>query len=251
MAWKRITETQLWRSIFRHRFEDTPRNRALAVVSNSILHLHPVTLPRDALRVRFTFCLGGLTFFMFLVETVTGILLMFYYRPVPEYAYLDMKLLEHTVRFGMFLRNMHRWAGHAMVVLVMLHMLRVFLTGSYKPPREFNWVVGVMLLVVTLLLSFTGYLLPWDQIALWAITVGTKMAAATPFLGSDGPFHEWFGIHPNNDMRFLLLGDSDVGANALLRFYVLHCVLLPVVAGGLMFVHFWRVRKDGGLSRPL
>ena len=251
MARKRITESQLWRSIFRHRFEDTPRNRALATVSNSLLHLHPVTLPRDALRVRYTFCLGGLTFFMFLVETVTGILLMFYYRPVPEYAYLDMKLLEHTVRFGMFLRNMHRWAGHAMVILVMLHMLRVFLTGSYKPPREFNWVIGVMLLTVTLLLSFTGYLLPWDQIALWAITVGTKMAAATPFLGADGPFHEWFGIHAENDMRLLLLGDSDVGANALLRFYVLHCVLLPVVAGVLMFVHFWRVRKDGGISRPL
>lgn len=251
MSWKRLTETQLWRSIFRHRFEDTPRNRALAIVSNSVLHLHPVTLPRGAVRVRFTFCLGGLTLFMFLVETVTGILLMFYYRPVPEYAYLDMKLLEHTVRFGMFLRNMHRWAGHAMVVLVMLHMLRVFLTGSYKPPREFNWVVGVMLLVTTLLLSFTGYLLPWDQIALWAITVGTEMAAATPFLGSEGPFHEWLGIHPGNDMRFLLLGDSEVGANALLRFYVLHCVLLPVVAVGLMFVHFWRVRKDGGISRPL
>jgi quinol-cytochrome oxidoreductase complex cytochrome b subunit len=251
MAWKRITESQLWRSIFRHRFEDTPRNRALAIVSNSILHLHPVTLPRETLRLRYSFCLGGLTFFMFLAETVTGILLMFYYRPVPEYAYLDMKLLEHTVRFGMFLRNMHRWAGHAMVLLVMLHMLRVFLTGSYKPPREFNWVVGVMLLVVTLLLSFTGYLLPWDQIALWAITVGTKMAAATPFLGSDGPFHEWFGIHPDNDMRFLLLGDSDVGASALLRFYVLHCVLLPFVAGLLMFVHFWRVRKDGGMSRAL
>jgi quinol-cytochrome oxidoreductase complex cytochrome b subunit len=247
----RITHTQLWKSIFRHGFEDTPRNRALAVLTNSLLHLHPVALPESASRVRFTFCLGGLTFFMFLVETVTGILLMFYYRPVPEYAYLDMKLLEHTVIFGMFLRNIHRWAGHAMVILVMLHMLRVFLTGSYKPPREFNWVIGVLLLVATLLLSFTGYLLPWDQIALWAITVGTKMAGATPFLGADGPFHDLFNIHPNNDLRFLLLGDNEVGGNALLRFYVLHCVLLPVIGGVLMFVHFWRVRKDGGISRPL
>jgi quinol-cytochrome oxidoreductase complex cytochrome b subunit len=138
-----------------------------------------------------------------------------------------------------------------MVALVMLHMLRVFLTGSYKPPRQFNWVVGTGLLVVTLLLSFTGYLLPWDQIALWAITVGTKMAAATPFLGSDGPFHELLGIHAGNDIRFLLLGDVEVGGNALLRFYVLHCVLLPIVCALLMFVHFWRVRKDGGLSKPL
>ncbi len=248
---KKITESQLWRSIFRHRFSDTSRNRALTILSTSFFHLHPVKAPESALRVRFTFCLGGLTFFMFLLESFTGILLMFYYRPVPEYAYLDMKLLEHTVNFGMFLRNIHRWGGHAMVILVMLHMLRVFLTSSYKPPREFNWVVGVNLLVITLLLSFTGYLLPWDQIALWAITVGTRMAAATPFLGADGPFHELLGIHSENDMRFFLLGDSEVGANALLRFYVLHCVLLPVVAGVLMFVHFWRVRKDGGISRPL
>ncbi|MFZ5569957.1 MAG: cytochrome b N-terminal domain-containing protein [Thermodesulfobacteriota bacterium] len=248
---EKITATRLWRSVFRHPFKDTPRNRSLAVSANVFLHLHPVTIPRTAARVRFTFCLGGLTLFMFLVETVTGILLMFYYRPLPEYAYLDMKLLEHTVRFGLFLRNMHRWAAHAMVLLVMLHMLRVFLTGSYKPPREFNWVVGVLLLVTTLLLSFTGYLLPWDQIAFWAITVGSKMAAATPFLGVEGPFHELLGIHGANDMKYLLLGDSEVGGNALLRFYVLHCVLLPLLCALLMLVHFWRVRKDGGISRPL
>ncbi len=247
----KITETQLWRSVFRHRFKDTARNRSLTISSNVFLHLHPVTIPKTAGRIRFTFCLGGLTFFMFLVETVTGLLLMFYYRPLPEYAYLDMKLMEHTVRFGLFLRNMHRWAAHAMVLLVMLHMLRVFLTGSYKPPREFNWVVGVLLLVTTFLLSFTGYLLPWDQLAFWAITVGSKMAAATPFLGAEGPFHQWFGIHGENDIKYLLLGDSEVGGNALLRFYVLHCVLLPLVGALLMLVHFWRVRKDGGISRPL
>jgi quinol-cytochrome oxidoreductase complex cytochrome b subunit len=248
---KKITRTQIWRSIFRHSYEDTPRNRALAISANVFMHLHPVTVDRRTTRFRFTFCLGGLTFFMFIVEIVTGVLLMFYYRPVPEYAYLDMKLLEHTVRFGMFLRNLHRWAAHAMVLLVMLHMLRVFLTGSYKPPREFNWVVGVMLLVITLLLSFTGYLLPWDQIAYWAITVASKMAAATPFFGVDGPFHDWIGIHAENDAKFFLLGDTEVGANALLRFYVWHCVLLPLAGAILMGVHFWRVRKDGGISRPL
>ncbi len=138
-----------------------------------------------------------------------------------------------------------------MVIFVMLHMLRVFLTGSYRPPREFNWVVGVSLLVLTLLLSFTGYLLPWDQLAFWAVTVGTNMAAATPFIGAEGPFHDVFGVTANNDARFLLLGDTRVGASALLRFYVLHCVGLPLVAGVLMVVHFWRVRKDGGISRPL
>ena len=248
---KKITDSQLWRSIFRHKFSDTPRNRALTVVSNFFLHLHPPKVHKEGLKLKHTFCLGGLTFYMFIIETITGVLLMFYYRPTAEYAYLDMRLLEHTVKFGLIMRNLHRWSAHAMVFLVMMHMLRVFLTGSYKPPREFNWVVGVGLLTLTLLLSFTGYLLPWDQLAFWAITVGTKMGAATPLLGSEGPFSSLLGIGPDNDVRFLLLGDTVVGANALLRFYVLHCVFLPLGATILMFVHFWRVRKDGGISHPL
>lgn len=246
-----ITQSRMWKTVFRHNLDDTPRNRALTITSNVFLHIHPVKTKAAALDVRFTFCLGGLSLLMFIIEAITGILLMFYYRPVPEYAYTDMKLIENAVHFGMFLRNMHRWAAHAMVVLVMLHMLRVFLTGSYKPPREFNWVVGVVLLTVTLLLSFTGYLLPWDQIAFWAITVGSKMAAATPFLGSEGPLHELLNIHEYNDMQYLLLGDNRVWGNALLRFYVLHCVLLPVIGTLMIAVHFWRIRKDGGISRPL
>jgi quinol-cytochrome oxidoreductase complex cytochrome b subunit len=246
-----IVSSQLVQSIFRHGYVDTVRNRALSITSNVFLHLHPISIPRHALKVRFTFCLGGLTFFLFLVETITGVLLMFYYRPVPDYAYIDMKTLEYAVEFGMTLRNLHRWGAHLMVIFVMFHMLRVFLTGSYRPPREFNWVVGVSLLVLTLLLSFTGYLLPWDQLAFWAVTVGTNMAAATPFIGAEGPFHELFGVTASNDARFLLLGDMRVGSNALLRFYVLHCVALPLVAIVLMMVHFWRVRKDGGISRPL
>ena len=145
---------------------------------------------------------------------------MFYYVPSEQEAYNRMLDLRSSVHFGFVLRNVHKWAAEAMVVAVILHMARVFFTGAYKKPREFNWVIGIFLLLTTLVLSFTGYLLPWDQIALWAITVGTKMAAATPFLGADGPFHEWLGIHPENDMRFLLLGDSDVGANALLRFLI-------------------------------
>ena len=246
-----IVNSQLYRSLFRHEYADTPRNQLLEVTSNVFLHLHPVTLPRHALKVAYTFCLGGLTFFLFLVETVTGVLLMFYYRPVPDYAYMDMKTLEYAVQFGIVLRNLHRWGAHLMVICVMLHMLRVFLTGSYRPPREFNWVVGVQLLVLTLLLSFTGYLLPWDQLAFWAVTVGTNMAAATPLIGAEGPFHEILGVTPMTDVRFLLLGDMKVGSNALLRFYVMHCVALPLVAIILMMVHFWRVRKDGGISRPL
>ncbi|MDX1387268.1 MAG: cytochrome b N-terminal domain-containing protein, partial [bacterium] len=179
---KTVVESDAWKSIFRHGYADTPRNRILMVASNVFLHLHPSKLRRHGLTLRYTWCAGGLTFFFFLVTVVTGVLLMFYYRPVAEYAYNDMKYLQFDIPFGMITRNMHRWAAHAMVIMVMLHMFRVFMTGSYKPPREFNWVIGVLLLTFTLLLSFTGYLLPWDQLSIWAVTVGTNMARATPLL---------------------------------------------------------------------
>jgi len=149
----------------------------------------------------------------------------------------------------MIMRNMHRWAAHAMVIVVWFHMLRVFLSGSYKPPREFNWGVGVLLLTLTMLLSFTGYLLPWDQLARWAVTVGTNMAAATPLVGHSGP-GSMGGITEETDVRALLLGGPLVGDPAILRFYVLHCIFLPVIISVLMIVHFWRVRKDGGISGP-
>jgi len=241
---------QLVDSILRHRFDDSARNRMLQLTSNVFLHLHPVTVRRHGLRLRFTWGMGGLTFLMFLVTVVTGVVLMFYYRPTAAHAYIDMKNLQHEIPFGMFQRNMHRWAAHAMVILVWLHMLRVFLSGSYKPPREFNWGIGVALLVLTMLLSFTGYLLPWDQLARWAITVGTNMAAATPWLGHQGPGAGLTGVTEATDLRALLLGGPQVGDPAILRFYVLHCVALPFLAGVLMAVHFWRVRKDGGISGP-
>ena len=125
------------------------------------------------------------------------------------------------------------------------------MTGSYKPPREFNWVIGVVLLLITFLLSFSGYLLTWDQLGMWAITVGTNMARSTPFVGSEGPFGEQLGMTPYNDIRFLILGSSTVGGSALLRAYILHCVALPLVLTIFMSVHFWRIRKDGGISGPL
>ena len=127
-------DSYVWKSMFRHGYTDTPRNRVLQVANNVWLHLHPAKIRRHALRVRFTWCMGGITFLMFLVLTVTGVVLMFYYRPVGEYAYADIKYLEFDAPFGMLMRNMHRWAGHAMVITVWLHMFRVFMTGSYKPP---------------------------------------------------------------------------------------------------------------------
>ncbi len=251
-----IRGSQIWQSIFRHGYPETIRNRSLTVLTNVFLHLHPVRAKKPGIRLKYTWCMGGLTFFLFLVEVVTGILLMFYYRPVPEYAYVDMVYLREDISIGV-MREIHRWGAHAMVITVWLHMMRVFLTGSYKPPREFNWNVGVILLVLTLLLSFTGYLLPWDQLAMWAVTVGSNMARATPFVGMEGPGASLLSlpggiqlVHAGSDARFGLLGGRFVGAGALLRFYVLHCVGIPFIATLLMAVHFWRVRKDGGISGP-
>jgi len=253
---ERIRSSQLWKSVFRHPAPKDRRNRILVVLTNFVLHLHPVSIKRHAVALNYTWCMGGITAFLFLVETITGVLLMFYYRPTSECAYADMQALRDVVSFGI-LRELHRWGAHAMVITVMLHMYRVFLTGSYKPPREFNWVIGVGLLVLTLLLSFTGYLLPWDQLAVWAVTVGSNMARATPFVGHEGPGAQLLTIDGINlitnasDARFGLLGARFVCEDTLNRFYVLHCVGIPLIAGFLMGVHFWRVRKDGGISGPL
>jgi quinol-cytochrome oxidoreductase complex cytochrome b subunit len=230
-------QNRVWRSVFRSGYPNTPRNQMLVVATNVFLHLHPTRIHRTHVKITHTFCLGGLSFFLFLGLTISGVLLMFYYVPSTERAYTDILALENNVRFGLLMRNMHRWMAHGMVLTVLMHMMRVFYTGAYKPPREFNWVVGVVLLVLTLLLSFTGYLLPWDQLAIWAITVGTNMVGSAPILGE-----------PN---RFVLVGGFQVGQAALIRFYTLHVIGLPLLAAVFMTVHFWRIRRDGGLARPL
>jgi quinol-cytochrome oxidoreductase complex cytochrome b subunit len=226
----------VWHSVFRNSFPDSDLGRASTSFSNFFLHIHPVKVHVNTLRPLYTLGLGVMSLVMFLILVVTGILLMFYYVPSTTQAYDRMLDLRGSVAFGTFLRNMHRWSAHGMVAVVFLHMCRVFLTGSYKKPREFNWVVGVLLFLVTLFLSFTGYLLPWDQLAFWAITVGAAIAGYAPLVGSH--------------MQFLLLGDTAVGQEALLRFYVLHVAVLPAVLTLLIAIHFWRIRKDGGLSRP-
>ncbi len=304
----KVFQNYVWQSIFRSGYPNTPRNQMLAVATNVFLHLHPTRIHKTHVKITHTYCLGGLSFFLFLGLTVTGVLLMFYYVPsveraytdiaaletnvrygslmrnmhrwmahgmvltvllhmmrvfytgaykpprefnwvvgvillmfyyVPsvERAYLDIQTIQTNVQFGQLMRNMHRWMAHAMVILVFLHMMRVFYTGAYKPPREFNWVVGVILLVLTFLLSFTGYLLPWDQLAFWAITVGTNIAGSAPVLGPKS--------------RFWLLGGFEVGPDSLIRFYTLHVIGLPLLAAIFMAVHFWRIRRDGGLARPL
>jgi quinol-cytochrome oxidoreductase complex cytochrome b subunit len=243
-------KTDVWKSILRVKHDETPRSRALGVLSNVFLHLHPAKINRDAVAYNYTWGMGGMTFYVYITLVFTGTLLMFYYHPSKVVAFRDILYLESDVPFGKLLRNMHRWGAHLMVIMVELHMFRVFLTGSYKKPREFNWVVGVLLLVLTLLLSFTGYLLPDDQLGFWAVTVGTNMARATPLLGHDGPFGAQMGMTAFNDVRFGLLGGSIVDSNALLRAYIWHCVAIPIIASLFMIVHFWRVRKDGGISGP-
>ena len=232
MKWIR----EVWQSIVRRDPLSTDKGKSELVFLNVWLHIHPAKVKKENLRFRYSFYLGFITFFLFLILLTTGIALMCYYRPYPLAAYQDMKDLQFVVFMGPFLRNMHRWAAHAMVVCVFLHMCRVFYTGSYKKPRQFNWVVGVMLLLLTLGLSFTGYLLPWDQLAYWAITVGTNIGGYAPLVG--------------DKLREVLLGGHSVGEAALLRFYVLHVAVLPALIILLTIVHFWRVRKDGGLSRP-
>ena len=226
-----------WQSIFRSGYPNTPRNQMLVVATNVFLHLHPTRIHRTHVKITHTYCLGGLSFFLFLGLTITGVLLMFYYVPSVERAYEDILHLHTDVRFGFLMRNMHRWMAHGMVIMVLMHMMRVFYTGAYKPPREFNWVVGVLLLFLTLMLSFTGYLLPWDQIAYWAITIGSNMAGYAPLF--------------NTPSKLLLLGGLEVGQNTLLRFYVLHVMVFPLLAAVFLAVHFWRIRKDGGISGPL
>jgi len=232
---QRITAT--WRSVFRIGWPRTEKDRAAAMISSFFLHVHPARVGRNALRPGYTLGLGLISFYLFIVLVVTGVALMLYYTPRPQDAYRSMKDLQFVVTFGVILRNMHRWAAHGMVATVFLHMCRVFFTGAYKRPREFNWVVGVLLLLLTLGLSFTGYLLPWDQLAFWAITVGTNIAAYAPVVGEQ--------------IKYLLLGGNVIGPGALLRFYVLHCVILPAAALWLVAVHFYRIRRDGLSAPPL
>jgi cytochrome b6 len=230
---ERLRRSRAWTSVFRSGVGDSNLHRALAIQQNVFLHLASVKSRRRSISFRHTWFLGTLSVGCFLLLVITGVVLMFYYHPSVPQAYADMKDLQFVVSAGVFLRNLHRWTAQAMVFVVFAHMFKVFYRGAYRPPREFNWVIGVILLIFTLLLSYTGYLLPWDQLSYWAITVGANILSSVPILGPR--------------VRFLLLGGHTVNANALLRFYVLHCLVLPLVAAVFVAVHFWRIRKDGGI----
>jgi quinol-cytochrome oxidoreductase complex cytochrome b subunit len=228
---ERFRQSELYRSAIRHPRPDTPRGRAMTSFHNFFLHIYPVKVPRKVLSWRSTLRLGFIATVLYLILFVSGMYLMFFYHPAVPQAYFDMHNLSTGVAFGQFVRNIHRWSAHLMVVVVVLHLMRVFYAGAYKAPRQFNWLIGLALLLTTLGLSFTGYLLPWDQLSFWAITVGTNIAGYVPILGDHA--------------RQILLGGPDVGGSALLRFYVLHIYFLPALMVLLICIHIWRVRKDG------
>ena len=230
-----MRETRVWKSIFRRGPARTNRTRSLAVFGNLFLHFLPVKVREKSLRVRASYYLGSISFLLFIVLAVTGVLLMFYYHPAVPQAYRDMKDLQFVVSNGVFLRNLHRLAAQLMVLAVFWHMFHVFYRGGYKPPHEFNWVVGVVLLIVTLFLSYTGYLLPWDQLAFWAITVGTNIISAMPVMGSTVRFESLGGNISRRRTRCCVST----------CFTAWSCRWLPWC---LIAVHFWRVQKDGGLT---
>ena len=229
-----ITNSRVWRSFFRHGMPDNPLDRSLVMTTNVFFHLHPVKVNRKSLKATYSFGLGVISAIAFLELAITGLLLMFYYVPSIERAFVDITRLQTEIPLGQLLRNLHRWGAHLMVITTVLHMVRVFYTGAYKPPREFNWIVGVVLLILTLGASFTGYLLPWDQLSYWAITVGTSVASYEPLMGAT--------------IKQMLLGGPEVGQEALTRFYALHIMLIPALLALLISLHVWRVRKDGGLA---
>ena len=229
--------TSTWKSAWRIGWPRTDKDRAAVMISSFFLHIHSARVSRHSLKATYTFGLGLISAVLLGILTLTGLALMLNYVPYPTEAYRSMKDLQFVVTYGVVLRNLHRWSAHAMVFTVFLHMCRVFWTGSYKTPRQFNWVVGVALLLLTLGLSFTGYLLPWDQLAFWAITVGSNIAAYAPVVGGR--------------LKFLLLAGHVIGPMTLLRFYVLHCVILPLAILALLALHVWRVRKDGLSGAPM
>ena len=212
------------------------RGRMRMVLDSLILHIHPAKVEVTSMKWTYTWGLGGLAGLLMTMLGLTGIVLLNNYTPAAPQAYLDILEINSNVWFGELIRNIHHWSANLLIVVTVLHLIRVFVTGAYRPPRELNWLIGVVMLLLVLGANFTGYLLPWDQLAYWAITVGTSIISYVPLIG------QW--------LSQLVLGGPEVGANTLLNFYSMHISFIPLAIFGLMSYHFWRVRKDGGLTIP-
>jgi ubiquinol-cytochrome c reductase cytochrome b subunit len=215
---------------------ERPNPRYKVHVTSFLFHIRPKYYQRASTWFTHTFRLGFFTTLFFVIETITGLVLMVYYVPSVADAYGSVVKIISEVPFGSVWRDLHRLGAEAMVAFTALHMLRTFLTGSYKKERSFTWLTGVVLLLITLSLSFTGYLLPWDQLAYWAVTIGTSMFEAAPFIGTQ--------------LNLLLRGAPDIGANGLLRFYLAHVVLFPLLAILVISIHYYKVSREHGISLP-
>lgn len=238
----------VFNSVVRHGAPTSDRAKSQAVSTNFFLHVHSARVHPHSLKISTTYALGISLLSQFIILTATGVLLMVYYVPSLEGAYDSIKDIMYVVPTGRYIRNIHRWVAHMMVFCVILHMARVFYTAAYKAPREMNWVLGMVLFVLTLFFSFTGYLLPWDQLAFWAITIGANIAASPNELAGALGLPQQFYI--GDIQKELLLGASNVGQGALVRFYLLHVMVLPIIFLAVLGLHIWRIRKDGGLARP-
>lgn len=224
------------------------RSRAAVMANNFFLHVQGAKTHLNTLRPGYTLGLGLISFYLLAITFVSGALLMIYYSPSVETAYNSVKDINYVVFMGRLLRNIHKWAGEGMIITVLLHMARVFYTSSYKKGREFNWLIGIALLVLTFILNFTGYLLPWDQLSYWALVIGSNIAQSpkeiTDILGITGLFD--IGAF----QKELFIGGTTPGQATLIRVYFFHIMLLPTILTVFMGVHFWRIRKDGGLTVP-
>jgi len=198
-----------------------------------ILHLHPRKVKESTLRFNLTFGLGGMAAQLMVIQGVTGLLLKFHYEPSPENAYNSILNLQESLLFGKMLRNIHHWSAIAFVWIVFLHMLRTAYTGAYRPPRDVTWITGLALLLLVVLSNFTGYLLPWDQLSYWAVTVATSLLSYIPLAGEP--------------IRKVLLGGTEVGQPTLTNFFNLHTGVIPLTIIALMAWHFWRIRRAGGV----
>lgn len=215
---------------------ERPNPRYRVHTTSFLFHIRPRYYQKASTWFTHTFRLGYLSTLFFVVEIITGLILMVYYVPSPAEAYQSILELQTNVPFGSLLRDLHRLGAEAMVATVALHMLRTYLTGSYKKERSFTWLTGVVLLLITLFLSFSGYLLPWDQLAYWAVTIGTSMAESAPLFGSEA--------------NLLLRGAPDIGAGGLLRFYLLHVVLVPLLGITVLSIHYYKVSREHSISLP-
>ncbi|MFH0728288.1 MAG: cytochrome b N-terminal domain-containing protein [Pseudomonadota bacterium] len=236
------------RSFLRGGRPTSDRSRTAAIVNNFFLHIQGAKTHIHSLRPPYTFGLGMIALFLLIITVGSGSLLMIYYHPSPHEAYNSVKDITYVVFGGKLLRNIHKWAGEGMILFVLLHMARVFYTGAYKRGREFNWVVGIVLLVLTFVLNFTGYLLPWDQLSYWALVIGSNIAQAPKEITDIFGITNLFDI--GGFQKEIFLGGETPGEATLTRIYFLHVMLLPLAMAVFLGVHFWRIRKDGGLTAP-